>query len=128
MRAVRALRAALDALLAGFLDFLPALARFPVRAVFLAPAAVADFAGFPPLAGFPALGVFPALAGAADATGFFALCALEEAELDGEVVELLEDCPASGNATISKVSRPARRRKTGRKTGIGEYATLIFSL
>jgi hypothetical protein len=133
IRAVRALRAALDALLVGFLALFPVPADFPVRAVFPTLAAVAGLAPLAALADFPALAVFPALAGfralagVADAAGFFALCALEE-ELDGAVADSLEDCPAIGSTTISRESRPAKKRKTGCKTGIGECATLIFSL
>src|ERR1035437_10668816 len=59
---------------------------------------------------------------------FFVLCALDEAERAGAVVEPPEDCPATGSTIISKESRPARQREASRGMGVGESATLMCSL
>ena len=103
IRAARARRAALTAGLAGF------LAAFRVWA--------ADFEDV-----LPGLFVFCVDFGA----GFF--FAVEEACPAGLVVELLDDCPATGSTIINMESRPARQLEAKRETVVGEDATLISSL
>jgi hypothetical protein len=106
MRAVRARRAALTAGLAGL------LAALPVR--------LADLVAF-----------LPSLDGCfvfcTDCCAVF-LFAVEEAVPAGLVVEPPEDCPASGNTTIKKESRPARQCEASRETEVGEDVTLISSM
>jgi hypothetical protein len=58
--------------------------------------------------------------------GFF--FAVEEACPAGLVVELLEDCPATGDTINKKESRPAKKRAAACETIVGEDATLISSL
>jgi hypothetical protein len=58
--------------------------------------------------------------------GFF--FAVEEVCSAGLVVELLEDCPATGETINKKESRPAKKREAACETVVGEDATLISSL
>jgi len=118
MRAVRALRAALTEGLAGFL-----VAALPVS-----PAGFADFLTVG--AGFFAVCV---VCWAAFCSGFFVFCAgfffaVEDACPADLVVDLPEDCPATGSTTIKKESRPAKKREASLETEVGKDATLISSL
>ena len=58
--------------------------------------------------------------------GFF--FAVEEVCPAGLVVELLEDCPATGDTINKKESRPTKKREAACETVVGEDATLISSL
>jgi len=99
---MRAVRARLDALIAGLTGFL----------VFLT---VMD--GF-----FVVCGVFWAVFW----TGFFFV--VEEACPAGLVVEPPEVCPATGDTVNKKESRPARQREASLETEVGEDVTIISSL